>query len=444
MKEDICIPKSNKFVGSVFRIITIIVIFVLLGAPIFLIPRHNTIFYPEYWFEHIIYGLYLVLFFATDLTLSIHIFFKEPSLIRLQLFLKIYAWDCLNFVLMYSIVNMIWVVYLGMNYPIPFLGLGIIPITIARLCGLWFLFPTEFLSKEDFRKKLKMLVLYFLWWAIAGVQKDIITIIFQNVSVYIQWLFGFVVLIMREMNKKVLTGISHKITGGDHEKGDVLVSMNVSTHYAFFIALHLSNSHISTVICMLLLEFSLHLKMTHDLIRLKRNQVNNTTAIHEQRQKINNITLKLVIAELCEGLIPLAYSIAFSMMYYGPNFGILGVSIEENEITKDVGKTYGLMLLLFTIDLLSALLNTYLVNRFGKINLADEFCRVLDNYWYFMLSALVVNILQFMTLNDINWAMDWSFNFMWVTDEGRNVLIYNSTILSEVEKAELLFNATLI
>ena len=102
------------------------------------------------------------------------------------------------------------------------------------------------------------------------------------------------------------------------------------------------------------------------------------------------------------------------------------------------------MILLFTIDLLSALLNTYLVNRFGKISLADEFCRVLDNYWYFMLNALVVNILQFMTLNDINWAMDWSFNFMWVTDEGRNILIYNSTMLSEKEKAKLLPNATLI
>ena len=143
MKEDICIPKSNKFIGSLFRIISIIVMFVPLGAPIFLIPRHNTIVYPDYWFEHIIYGLYLVLFFATDLLLKIHIFFKEQSLVTFKLFFKILAWNSINFVMLYSLLYVIWVIYLGKNYPIPFIGLSVIPIAVAQLCGLWLLFPED-------------------------------------------------------------------------------------------------------------------------------------------------------------------------------------------------------------------------------------------------------------------------------------------------------------
>ena len=281
-----------------------------------------------------------------------------------------------------------------------------------------------------------------MWWFFMDIQKDILTIIFENLPVYIEWIFGFVVLSIREMNKKILTSFVEKMAGDNDEQGTVLLGMHVSCHYAFFIAVTLSGSHISTIICMELIVFSMHLKMTFDLINLQRETSIVENAIENQRINENNILLRLAIVELCEGAIPLAYAIAFSMMYYGPNFALFGSSIEEGVVAKDVVKIYGLMLFIFLIDLLSVVLNAYLLNRFGKINITQEFCSILERYWHFLLMGLVVNILLFMTLNDINWAMDWSFHFIWITNEGRIRLINNSTILSKIEKTKLLSNFT--
>ena len=44
--------------------------------------------------------------------------------------------------------------------------------------------------------------------------------------------------------------------------------------------------------------------------------------------------------------------------------------------------------------------------------------------------------------NDINFAMDFTGKFLWITDEGRYELIRNSSKLSHNEKAMLLLNMT--
>ena len=131
------------------------------------------------------------------------------------------------------------------------------------------------------------------------------------------------------------------------------------------------------------------------------------------------------------------------MVHYGPNSAILEGSIGENKIPEDEGKTYGVMFLLFTIDTISCLANAYLLWRFGKINITQEFCKIVEKYWHFMLMQLCQNLYQVATSKDINNAMDWSLKFQWTTAEGRFMLIYNSPYLSEIEKQHLLLNATL-
>ena len=428
---------------SFYRIIIILALFTILGAPLFLIPRHNTIFYQEYWFENIIITLYLILISTADLLLNCYVYLKERSLASWKLFLYLWSWTSSCFTVVYLLCYSIWVLYLGKNHPMPFIGLCYLPSWIALLCGIWFIFPENLLSNEDFRKKLKTYVVFSMWWFFMDIQKDILTIIFENLSVYIEWIFGFVVLSIREMNKKVLTSFVQKMSGDNDEEGKVLLGMHISCHYAFFIAVTLSGSHISTIICMMLIDFSMHLKMTFDLINLQRKTFIVEIAIENQANCQKSMLLRLAIVELCEGAIPLAYAIAFSMMYYGPNLSLLGRSIEESAVAKDVMKIYGLMLSMFLIDLFSAVLNAYLLHRFGQTNITKEFCRILVKYWYFLLMGLIVNVLLFMTLNDVNWAMDWSFNFVWMTNEGRNMLIKNSRTLSKIERTKLLSNFSL-
>ena len=434
---------SKDIYCSFFRIIAILFLFSLLGAPIFLIPRHNTIFYPEYWYEMYLCIVFVSPISAMNLLLNCSVFTQQPTLTSTRLIWKITTWIVLNYSILWSICYSVWVLYLEKNHPMPFNGLVKLPVWIALLCGIWILFPTELLSVEDFREKLRTQMLYSMWWFVMSVQKDILSILFKNTPLYLEWLFAFVVPCFREMNKRVLTKLVHRMAGSDNEAANVLLVMNVNVHYALFIAIRLSGSHISTVCCMLAIDFILHLKTAHNLIQNQRKVTVDLRENEQKRRIKNKAILKLVLAEMCEGMVPLAYVILFSIVHYGPNSAILERSIGDNTINGHVGKIYGVMFLLFALDTISCLTNAYLLWTFGKINITQTFCKVVEKYWHFMLIQLCQNLYSVIHGKDINNGMDWSLKLPWITDEGRSMLIYNSPDLAEMEKNALLFNETL-
>ena len=245
---------------------------------------------------------------------------------------------------------------------------------------------------------------------------------------------------VKEMNKRVLIKFVHKMAVGDDETSNVLLGIIINVHYALFIAIRLSGSQITTIICMTTIDFILHLKMTYDLIRIQ----NKTASIQNEKDDLERARkktiAKLVLAELCEGMVPLAYALGFSMMYLGPNSSIFGSS---NMKFDDVVRMFGVMLALFSLDIMSVVLNACLLWVLAELNIAHEFCKVLKKYWHIM--ALKLSLTIFLTLNskDINLGSDFSLNFSWITDEGRMMMIYNSTDLSEMEKMILLSNSSL-
>ena len=198
----------------------------------------------------------------------------------------------------------------------PFSGLIALPVLIALLCWIWILFPAELLSEEEFKKHLKTYVLYSIWWFVMNIQKDILTLVFKTTPFNLEWLFAFVVPCFREINKRVLTKLVHKMAGSDNESANVLLGMNINVHYALFIAIRLSGSHISTVSCTVAIDFILHLRMAYQLIQL-RNKTTTDLNEHEQRRRNEKRTiLKLVLAEMCKELVALAYAIGFSRNYF--------------------------------------------------------------------------------------------------------------------------------
>ena len=128
--------------------------------------------------------------------------------------------------------------------------------------------------------------------------------------------------------------------------------------------------------------------------------------------------LKLLLAESIEGLIPLAYAIGFAMAYYGPNGHLLGNI--KNEVwhytaVHDASMTFTVMFALFTIDLISLLLNSAIVWTYCKINLLDKFCSVMQKYWYIMAVKMMNNIYFNFFCLDVNLAKDWTMKFDWIT-----------------------------
>ena len=216
--------------------------------------------------------------------------------------------------------------------------------------------------------------------------------------------------------------------------------MTVNVHYVLFIAIRLTGFHVTTVISMVTIEFMMHLKMAYNLIKLQ----NKVAADQDEKEGLERIIKKtltnLVLAELCEGLVPVGYSIGFSLMCFGPNAHIFG---QSNTTLLNLFEMFRIMILLFGIDIFSALLNGVLLKTIGKININGEFCEVLKKYWHFMVLKLSLTIFLTLRSKDLNSGTDWTLKFPWITDEGRQTMIFNSTTLSEAEKA-ILLNSSII
>ena len=220
------------------------------------------------------------------------------------------------------------------------------------------------------------------------------------------------------------------MVGNQNATANALGSFTLSVQYALFVAIRLVGAEKTTAYCLMIIDFLLQLKMTYQIVREHR-KVNKTCNQNEMNRTNTNCLLKkLVITELVEGLVPLAYAIGFGMSYYGPNGDLIG-NVKNGYWTfkavDNPDRLYKLLFFFFTIDTLCVILHTILLKKFCKINLMTEFSRTLKSCWFFIAVKLSVQVSTYFISNDINLGRDSTFHFNWTTEEGRFGLIYNSS-----------------
>ena len=87
---------------------------------------------------------------------------------------------------------------------------------------------------------------------------------------------------------------------------------------------------------------------------------------NEKRKEI----LKLILAEMCEGLVPLVYALCFAMSYYGPNshlIGNVGIEIWGYKAVDDATRTILVLIGMFGFDLFSLLINVIRVLKLKRV-----------------------------------------------------------------------------
>ena len=162
------------------------------------------------------------------------------------------------------------------------------------------------------------------------------------------------------------------------------------------------------------------------------------------RKKNLNVT-KLILIEIIEGFVPIIYGACMAVAYYGPNAHILA-TVGNNYWSKemeDIGYLFLVMFGLFAFDTLSAGINSFCLWKIVNINMAQEFCRMFEQYWFFMAVKLSYNMSMYFAPNDVNSGMDRSKSFQWTSDEGWRNLVNSSKDLSNEEKTELIGNVAL-
>ena len=287
--------------------------------------------------------------------------------------------------------------------------------------------------------------MYEVSWFVLNLQKDVLSFVFETIPGNYQFLLALLIPAAKEANKRVMSKLGARMVGKVDEKTTVLFSARLNIHYALFVAIRMNGAEILTIGSIVVVDFLLQLWMMYQIIQLNSQVTTGVEQNEARAQRKDKAILKLVLAELVEGLVPLAYATGFTMAYYGPNGHLVGNVLADlwaYEKVEDVGRLFTIQFLLFGVDCISVIVNMALLSKFGNVNLLQEFCKALKLFWMILAILLISEVTMYFGLNDITLARDMEMRFEWITTEGRLRFISNSTDLSDYEKAILSSNYT--
>ena len=431
---------------NIFHVGTIVCISGIQLAVMVLVPRHNSIIYPSYWFEFPLIQCYTSIIATINIMTSIYLFTNQKTLLDIAIFLKFYFGTVIINIANPIMAYFLWVIIAGKNHPIPFLGLIAFFASIpATLTGIFLAIPSHLLKDIDFNRKLKTYLKYAVYWYFIHFQKDVLSIIFKKLPSNFQFVIAFIIPLLREGNKRFLSKLVRTMAGKEDERANVWMSISLNIHYALFITIKLAGAENITVFSIMIIDFIFHLIYTYRIIRTDKNSIRNgpnkDECEYERRKDKKQRILKLLLAETIEGIVPLGYATGFIMAYYGPNsmlYGNVGSGIWAYEVVEDIGRLLKVVFGMFGIDVLSVLLNGICLYKYGNVNLIQNFLQFLRKYWLLLGIKLGHDVYYYFSYNDINLGVDMTTEFTWITDKGRINFINDSTTLTDEEKEFLL------
>ena len=234
---------------------------------------------------------------------------------------------------------------------------------VGQLCSVFYsiavflIFPrfssSGLFEKQEFKRKWKHFVRYELLWYMVSMVKPFLGFIFRQLKhTGAQCVIAVLISIAESCTVLAFSKVMKKMVGTDNEKADVLVTVAISITYGLFSAIVLIDATITTTVATVVVEFLIQLRMTYQIVKLQRQVV--VLEDEQARMAKQKAILKLVLSELMEGLIPVAYAIGFAMAYYGPNGYLLG-NVKGGEwhfkAVDDESSTFTIMFLMFAIDL---------------------------------------------------------------------------------------------
>ena len=316
------------------------------------------------------------------------------------------------------------------------------PTFLSFQIGFWILLPSHLLAKQDFKRKLRTYHLYFTFSVYTIIQNELLSQLFFSIPTNLQFLVPIIVAAFREFDTFMRSKLVDKMMGNQDEPAAALLEIIVNSIYAFFFAIRLAESELSTVGCVVAIDFILHLKMTYQIVKEHRKVKVQDAENSNGKEKI--ILMELILAELIEGLIPITHAIRMALAYYGPNSTLLANVGSNYWGTKieDIQPLFVSMGVLFAFDTISAIVTSLWLWKVTKVNMLHEFNEVLGKYWLFMVITLAMQGASSFASTDANFGGDTSGRYVWAERKGWLNIVNETKYLSNEEKM-MLMNVTI-
>ena len=344
-----------------------------------LIPWHDAMESQKYWYEQA-----LKFVFCLTPFMAAHAVIKSSLCINVK-FIK----NVRNFLITWLVFGslwfisqillyMVWARVLEYNYPVP-LNCYIVGtvLKIALFVRIWYMFPYEMRGCIRFKKRLISLILATIINQCMMLEYAVITKMFMKFSGNHQWVIALILPLIREFNIQIPLFWISKSTAGDKRCAELAHIQGVSSAHSFFLTYTVGSiATMQTAIVILGTDFLMNSINCFKLIHLRQK---NSSDIEKQIKLLQD----LVISEMIEFVVPLAYMTSFIGAYFGPNstlIGNIGSSLWQYSAVENVGHVVQYVTAFFVVDLTCLILSSFLLWKFSKIDLHRAYIAIHEEF----------------------------------------------------------------
>ena len=356
-------------------------------SPFSLIPVHNIVLYPNYWYEFPLqlfgYGPLLSAFIILHCSYWMNI----DNIKKTRHFSIMCLIAYVGMTILYPTGYIIWTDVLHYQYPIPFNGyLYWYTILICLYVTLWFQFPVDWRNNDAFRKRLKSFLIAILCNQIITLQYSIISKVLIMFQKKYQWAIAIFLPFIREINIWAMAKLASKASCGDKESAAITSAFNIGTRHSLFLSYVLASvATLTSSIVIFSLDFLINISMCLRIVWLHKKRP-------EKKEKIISLLQDLAIAEMVEFLVPLVYLLCFSTAYYGPNsklLGNIGNGYWQYNAVEDVDYAIKMVCLFFLIDLFSGIMCYLILWISSRIDLLTAYIALQKEFGVIFLITFV-------------------------------------------------------
>ena len=379
-----------------FYTIATIVICGVAPFPLTLIPVHDVINYPGFWYESPL-QMFIWTIWAGFAYPYIAGFLMNIDYIHgARCYLTSVAFSVGTYYLVFFIYFFVWTHVLHINFPMPFHAyIAVYCTCMACITVVYFSFPLNWRTNGRLRRRLIFLVVYFLYNLLVLIQYNFAAKLLINYQHGFQPVAALSYIFIRELNAWATRKLICGMASGDETGAQAFGSLVVGIRYTMQVCYTLGTiATMETEIFLVGFDFAWNIYVCLNIIWVNKRRP-------EDVEQQNCLLQELAIAELTEFVSPLSFSIAFILAYYGPNGHLIGnimAAIWHYEAIEDAPGYLKTVLMFFLVDFGSTVVSLVLLWFICKINFLKVLVAVQKEY-----GGRIVMILGFYILSVSNY-----------------------------------------
>ena len=350
-----------------------------------MVPVHNSITNPKYWYEMMFSSASWILFEVTANTIAmvsiIDPFNKRSIFVILNLLTPVIITGMLSD----YIIHIFWSMVLGYFDPIPYRWWLVAYLSISVFyLRIWNEIPKERRLDHKFRKRCIWYICTISWIVFISVQLKCVLVVFRKIPNAFQWVFSLIVPLTKEINDYITDKLLNK-SALSYNLGTAKFIGKIATNltYSYWLAIILALEATKVTGYVLLgINFLVNMTLCYKIINLENK---NRNLDNKMRQCLKqDATTELILNETVELIVPIAFIASFSSAYYGPNqdsLGNVGCRIWQFSKVENIQEVLIPVVEMALLDSTSVLVASALLWNFCNMNILKEYNTVIKKYW---------------------------------------------------------------